>query len=189
MTLILNRENVIPLCGMQDCMNAVEKAFSELTNGTAVLPLRIGITPPDGLSLYMPAYLKEMKALACKVVTVYKNNPSKHHLPTTIGKVLLQDPETGEWLRSFTIVTTRPNDYMAAIHDRMPVIIPPDRWATWLDRTPRDPGELRALLEPDEEIELDARSVSPLVNNVRNDGPLLIEPWRPGVRPGLPPDA
>ena len=96
MTLILNRENVIPLCGMEDCMNAVEKAFSELTNGTAILPLRIGITPPDGLSLYMPAYLKEMKALACKVVTVYKNNPSKHNLPTTIGKVLLQDPETGD---------------------------------------------------------------------------------------------
>ena len=43
----------------------------------------------------MPAYLKGMGALACKVVTVYKNNPSKHNLPTTIGKVLLQDPETG----------------------------------------------------------------------------------------------
>jgi ornithine cyclodeaminase/alanine dehydrogenase len=43
----------------------------------------------------MPAYLKQMGALACKVVTVYKNNPVKHKLPTTIGKVLLQDPETG----------------------------------------------------------------------------------------------
>lgn len=37
-----------------------------------------------------------MQALACKVVTVYKNNPPKHNLPTTIGKVLLQDPETGD---------------------------------------------------------------------------------------------
>jgi len=44
----------------------------------------------------MPAYLKEMKALACKVVSVYKNNPSKFNMPTTIGKVLLQDPETGD---------------------------------------------------------------------------------------------
>jgi ornithine cyclodeaminase/alanine dehydrogenase len=96
MTLILNRDDVISVLKMNDCMNAVEKAFAELANGTAVLPLRIGITPPDGLSLYMPAYLKEMKALACKVVTVYKNNPSKHNLPTTIGKVLLQDPETGD---------------------------------------------------------------------------------------------
>jgi ornithine cyclodeaminase/alanine dehydrogenase len=60
------------------------------------LPLRINITPPDGLALYMPAYLKEMGALACKVVTVYKNNPEKFGIPTTIGKVLLQNPETGE---------------------------------------------------------------------------------------------
>jgi alanine dehydrogenase len=77
-------------------MNAVEMAFAELSGGTAVLPLRIGITPLDGLSLYMPAYLKEMEALACKVVTVYKNNPAKYNLPTTIGKVLLQDPLTGD---------------------------------------------------------------------------------------------
>jgi len=77
-------------------MDVVEKAFAELASGTAVLPLRIPISPPDGLSLYMPAYLKELGALACKVVTVYKNNPTKHNLPTVIGKVLLQDPETGD---------------------------------------------------------------------------------------------
>jgi ornithine cyclodeaminase/alanine dehydrogenase len=81
---------------MAGCMEVVEKAFVELASGTAVLPLRINITPPDGLALYMPAYLKELGALACKVVTVYKNNPEKHGLPTTIGKVLLQDPETGD---------------------------------------------------------------------------------------------
>jgi len=77
-------------------MRAVEQAFAELAGGTAVLPLRINISPPDGLALYMPAYLKQMGALACKVVTVYKNNPKIHNLPTTIGKVLLQDPQTGD---------------------------------------------------------------------------------------------
>lgn len=96
MTLILNREEVISVLDMKDCMTVVEKAFAELANGTAVLPLRNSITPPDGLALYMPAYLKEMGALACKVVTVYKNNPAKHNMPTTIGKVLVQDPETGD---------------------------------------------------------------------------------------------
>jgi ornithine cyclodeaminase/alanine dehydrogenase len=44
----------------------------------------------------MPAYIKEMGALACKVVTSYVNNPAKHNLPTIMGKVLLQDPETGD---------------------------------------------------------------------------------------------
>jgi ornithine cyclodeaminase/alanine dehydrogenase len=96
MTLLLTRNDVMGILKMSDCMAAVEKAFGELAAGTAVLPLRINITPPDGLALYMPAYLKEMGALACKVVTVYKNNPAKHSLPTTIGKVLLQDPRTGD---------------------------------------------------------------------------------------------
>jgi alanine dehydrogenase len=96
MTLILNRSDVISVLDMKDCMNVVEKAFAELANGTAVLPLRTGIKPSDGISLYMPAYLKEMGALACKVVTVYKDNPAKYDMPTTIGKVLLQDINTGD---------------------------------------------------------------------------------------------
>jgi alanine dehydrogenase len=96
MPLLLTRNDVIKVLDMSDCMTAVEKAFGEMASGTAVLPLRIGITPPDGLALYMPAYLKEMGALACKVVSVYKNNPKNHNLPTTIGKVLLQNPQTGE---------------------------------------------------------------------------------------------
>lgn len=96
MPLLLTKDDVVRVLDMRDCIDVVEKAFAELASGTAVLPLRIGITPPDGVSLYMPAYLKQMEALACKVVTVYKNNPARHKLPTTIGKVLLQDPATGE---------------------------------------------------------------------------------------------
>lgn len=96
MPLMLSRADVARVLTMKDCMDVVEKAFVELSNGTAVLPLRIPITPPDGLALYMPAYLRELGALACKVVTVYKHNPDKHGLPTTIGKVLVQDPATGD---------------------------------------------------------------------------------------------
>lgn len=96
MALLLTREDVQKVLNMKDCIEVVENAFAELSNGTAILPLRNNIVAPDGLSLYMPAYLKEMGALACKVVTVYKNNPEKHNLPTTIGKVLLQNPDTGE---------------------------------------------------------------------------------------------
>lgn len=96
MALLLTREDVISVLNMHECIDVVEKAFLELHNGTAVLPLRIPITPPDGLALYMPAYLKESNALACKVVTVYKDNMKKHNMPVTIGKVLLQNPKTGE---------------------------------------------------------------------------------------------
>lgn len=87
-----------------------------------------------------------------------------------------KDDETGEWVRTFTIVTTRPNELMAGIHDRMPVVVPPDAWEQWLDPTPRDPGELHALLEPSDAIPLAAYAVGTLVNNVRNDGPELTLP-------------
>lgn len=107
--LLLTRDEVMKVLDMSECMGANEKAFAELANGTAVLPLRINITPPDGLSLYMPAYLKEMGALACKVVTVYKNNPAKYNLPATIGKVLLQDVSTGD------VICTMDGTYLTAV--------------------------------------------------------------------------
>jgi len=87
-----------------------------------------------------------------------------------------RDDETGEWQRTFTIVTTRPNEFMAPIHNRMPVVIPPDAWAAWLDPTPREPAELHALLEPRDDVPLAAYPVSSLVNSVRNNGPELIAP-------------
>lgn len=96
MVLILNREEVASVLQMRDCIDALDRAFSEMAGGTAILPLRINIAAPKGLSLYMPAYLEGMNALACKVVTVYKDNPSLYNLPTTIGTVLLQDSETGQ---------------------------------------------------------------------------------------------
>jgi len=94
-----------------------------------------------------------------------------------------QDPESGVWHRTFTIVTTRPNAFMASIHDRMPVIVPPDAWARWLAPRPADVGELRALLEPRDEWALDAYPVPPLVNNVRNNGPELVERLQPSPEP------
>jgi len=94
--LLLNQNDVMKVLDMTQCMEVVEKAFVELASGTAVLPPRINLFTGEGLGLYMPAYLKEMGALACKVVTSYVNNPAKHKLPTIMGKVLLQDPETGD---------------------------------------------------------------------------------------------
>jgi putative SOS response-associated peptidase YedK len=94
-----------------------------------------------------------------------------------------QEPATGEWRRTFTIVTTRPNAFMAPIHDRMPVVLAPDAWARWLDPTAADPGELHALLEPRDDLALTAYEVVPLVNSVRNDGPELIAPAAPRPEP------
>ena len=90
-----------------------------------------------------------------------------------------RDPETGEVRRTFTIVTTTPNDEMRPIHDRMPVLVPPGAWSRWLDPSLPDPGELQGLLVPAEGGSLEVYPVSRAVNDVRNDGPGLIEPLDP----------
>jgi len=87
-----------------------------------------------------------------------------------------RDPATDTVRRSFTIVTSAPNEAMATIHNRMPVILPEADWEAWLDGRYADRGRLLAMLEPRDEPELAIRAVSPLVNNVRNDGPELVVP-------------
>ena len=85
-----------------------------------------------------------------------------------------KNPETDEVRRTFTIVTTTPNAVVAELHNRMPVIVPDEAWARWLDPRPTELGELRALLEPSDEVALEIAPASRLVNDVRNDGPQLL---------------
>ena len=49
---------------------------------------------------------------------------------------------------SCTIITTEPNDLIRPIHDRMPVILPKDREADWIDQENPDPGRLKSMLTP-----------------------------------------
>ena len=80
-----------------------------------------------------------------------------------------------EPLRSCTIITTTPNDAMAEIHDRMPVILPSSAWDVWLDRENDDLDLLGKLLVPSAPALITMHPVSTQVNNVRNDGETLIE--------------
>jgi putative SOS response-associated peptidase YedK len=84
-------------------------------------------------------------------------------------------PEEGEKLRSCTILTTTPNEAIASLHDRMPVILAPEAEERWLDpSTPR--AELFELLAglPAEQTAL--RPVGPAVNDARYDGPECLAP-------------
>ncbi len=87
-----------------------------------------------------------------------------------------RDPIQDAVVRTFTIVTTGPNQQMAGLHDRMPVVVPDDAWDRWLDPELTDVGELQGLFEPSDEVALRIQPVRDLVNNVRNNGPELIEP-------------
>lgn len=77
-------------------------------------------------------------------------------------------------VRSCTIVTGAPNEKVAALHDRMPVILQPEAWDAWLDPGNTDVGSLAGLLVPVDAAELELFPVSKAVNDVRNDGPELI---------------
>jgi putative SOS response-associated peptidase YedK len=80
-----------------------------------------------------------------------------------------------EVLHSCAIVTCPPNELIRPIHDRMPVVLAADAEADWLDPDGA-PEDLAEVLVPAAEGTLVAREVSDLVNDVREDGPALIEP-------------
>jgi putative SOS response-associated peptidase YedK len=82
----------------------------------------------------------------------------------------------GETINSCTIVTTRPNDFMQPIHNRMPLILPKPQEAVWLDpTTPRIDEWLSALL-PYPSHEMEAYEVSRWVNSPQNNSAKCIQP-------------
>ena len=86
------------------------------------------------------------------------------------------DPATREPFESCTIVTTRPNELVATVHDRMPAILPRERHRLWLDPGTYDPVALGALLAPIPADAMEAFPVSKRVNSPVNEDPRCIEP-------------
>jgi putative SOS response-associated peptidase YedK len=86
-----------------------------------------------------------------------------------------------ERLQSCTIITGEPNEKIAEIHDRMPVILPPSAWDRWLDPEFDDVDLLGELLVPAPSSLLTLHPVGFDVNNVRNDGPHLVDPVDPAA--------
>jgi len=95
---------------------------------------------------------------------------------------LWKSPE-GEWVWTCTVITTDAPDELGRIHDRMPMIVQPDRWDAWLDPGLTDPDRVRGLLVPAMAGTMEAYPVSTAVNNVRNNGPELIKPTANGDIP------
>lgn len=88
-----------------------------------------------------------------------------------------RDRQTGDRVLSCAIVTTTPNELMRPLHDRMPVILPDEAVAAWLDPSCTDTAALKALLLPyPDNDDLFAYAVSPRVNSANNEGPELALP-------------
>jgi len=88
---------------------------------------------------------------------------------------LLPRRDSDDVLHSCAIVTCEPSALIRPIHDRMPVILAPDAEAAWLDPD-AEPEDLLELLVPASGESLASREVSDAVNDVREDGPHLIDP-------------
>ncbi len=83
-----------------------------------------------------------------------------------------KEPASGDWIRTFAVITTDANELVAEIHDRMPLILAPDDFARWLSDEP-DP---RDLMRPFPTTPMRMWPISTRVNKPENDDPSIIEP-------------
>lgn len=113
-----------------------------------------------------PFFMYPADGSVAAIAGVYElwRDPSRH----------ADDPQA--WLATYAVLTTAAEPALHVIHDRMPLILPPDRWDAWLDPRERDPDTVRALIQPPEPGRFAAVPVSTRVNAVGNNGPELLEP-------------
>jgi putative SOS response-associated peptidase YedK len=88
----------------------------------------------------------------------------------------LAPDDPASWLVTYTIITTAAEPGLDRLHDRMPVVLDPGRWAQWLDPVVQDEATVLDLLASPGPGRFEAYPVSTLVNSVRNDGPELLTP-------------
>jgi putative SOS response-associated peptidase YedK len=87
-----------------------------------------------------------------------------------------KNPTSGEEILTCTMMTCEPNKVMAALHDRMPVILAEKDWPKWLGEELATSEELLMLLRPCPDDALKIWPVDNAVGNVRNRGPQLVRP-------------
>jgi putative SOS response-associated peptidase YedK len=141
---------------------------------------RRAILPADG---YFEWYPTEEQTLAGKPrKQPYFIRPKDGGVLAMAGLYeIWRDPAKDEddptrFLWTCTVLTTSAEDSLGHIHDRMPLMLTPDRYEQWLDPRVNATDDLLALLEPAAPGRLEAYPVSTLVSNVKNNGPELLEP-------------
>jgi putative SOS response-associated peptidase YedK len=93
----------------------------------------------------------------------------------------------GEEMDTAVIVTTQANRMLLALHDRMPVVVLPEAFDSWLDCAKVDALSATALIAPAPDAALEMHEVSAAVNKAANDTPDLIEPATNAAEPAVPP--
>jgi putative SOS response-associated peptidase YedK len=91
----------------------------------------------------------------------------------------------GKVLTTCTIITTEANELMSSLHERMPVILPPEHYDLWLDASVTNKPALLDMLQPYSPDLMEAYTVSRLVNSPANNSPKCIEPEAPAAKGNL----
>ncbi len=95
--LVLNEKEVCSVLDMPTAIADVETALKEYAEGLCVNPVKLHLSLRPEIEGYlnsMPAYLKAHDVMGVKLVSVYKYNMKEHHVPVTMGTIVLHRPET-----------------------------------------------------------------------------------------------
>ncbi|MBY4383443.1 SOS response-associated peptidase [Rhodococcus fascians] len=152
-------------------INARSETITEKPSFKKAASRRRCIIPADGYYEWekrdgtkVPYFLHEQGVLAMAGLYELWRDPTK------------ADDDEDRWVWSATVLTSPAADALGHIHDRSPVVLPPELRASWLDPTLTDLSEVSELLAAIPEPRLEPYEVSTAVNSVKNNGPELLTP-------------
>jgi putative SOS response-associated peptidase YedK len=152
--------------GASNCINARSETVHKLPSYRDAFKRRRCVVPADGFSEWRgPKTMREPLWI----------HPAGEGLILFAGLFEARQVQLGEWQTTFCLITTAANRLLEPIHNRMPVILDEAGAADWMNWREPDPLSLKPLLVPAPEDLLMVRPASPLVNNVKNEGPELLE--------------
>ncbi|MBY3985555.1 SOS response-associated peptidase [Rhodococcus fascians] len=152
-------------------INARSETITEKPSFKKAASRRRCIIPADGYYEWekrdgakVPYFLHEQGVLAMAGLYELWRDPTK------------ADDDEDRWVWSATVLTSPAADALGHIHDRSPVVLPPELRASWLDPTLTDLREVSELLAAIPEPRLEPYEVSTAVNSVKNNSPELLTP-------------
>ena len=173
-TVSLSRWGLVPFWAKSrdtgySMINARSETLDEKRSFSQPFATRRCIVPADGFY--------EWKKSSAGKIPYYITTPDRS-LMNFAGLYELWKDDDGKLVNSFTIITTSANKTMEDLHDRMPAMLLPEEFDFWLDPNNSDLSALKDLLRPWPDDAMTIYRVGVEVNNARNNGARLIEPYR-----------
>lgn len=169
-------------------INARVETVAQKPSFRRAFAVRRALVPADGYYEWYPTQRTNAKGKPVKQPFFIRPRDGGILAMAGLYEIWRDDSQDGDeaWLWTCTVLTTSAEDSLGQIHDRMPLLVERDEYADWLDPRLSDSERLRELLVPAAPGRLEAYPVSTEVNNVRNNGPALVEPIDPEPQDAVP---